>query len=148
MSLLSETVSTVIEAKDVNIQNQIPSRLTGTMSVSRAIFTAGAGVGKVNQVIKVPLSHPIPALSFIVKVIIDTIEPFTSTPGVADLGLGFNEPNDYLNIGVDMTPWAYTYNWVGYNDPKTVESTLSSIQLLSTNATLTGGQTIITVLFM
>lgn len=148
MSLLSDTVSTVIDAAQVHVQNLVPLRLPGTLSVAKAFFTAGAGVGLENQVVQVPLTAPIPALSLIVKVIIDTSDPFTSSPGVASLGIGFNEPNDYLNIPIDNVPWGYLYNPVGYTDPMTAETTLNSVQFLATNASLTGGKTTVFVLFM
>lgn len=148
MSLLSETTSTVIAAANVNFQNKIPLQLSGAISVAKAVYEVTPGVGVRDEVVDITLSAPIPAQAMIVKVIVDTTEVFTSYPGVAQLGLGFNEPNDYLDVGVDSVPWGYLYNYVGYNNPLVAESILTSVKFLATNASLTSGKTTIYVLFM
>ena len=146
MSLLQEVVATVVEGlNQVQTDEIVPAIIPSVCTVTTAVYNVNVFGGVENTVYEVPLTVPIPAYSYIWYYIVDTSVTFTS-PDAASLGIGINDPNDYLNQLLTNAIWQVNnptgqYQWTQSN------STITSIKLKATNGTLTTGNTVIKLIF-
>lgn len=84
MTLLSETVSDVIQTRDITVTRDVNAIVPGLALSTYSFAANGGAIGTVS----VPLGIPVPPGAVVQSVSINTTTPFTSASNTATVSLG------------------------------------------------------------
>jgi hypothetical protein len=141
MSLLSETVATVVQSNSLVIQdvsNLIPN---GVMKVSTAVYDFEKEGGDVG-LYTLPLNYTIPQGSILIYMITQQIEPVTFN-NAYQLSIGLNT-NDDIQTGVMITSFPDVYS----NYDIVTTSDVTTMKLIIDNNPITGGVALFKFLYL
>jgi hypothetical protein len=140
MTLLSETVSDIIETRDLTVTRDINAIVPGLALATYSFAANGGAIGTVS----VPLGISVPPGAVVQSVSINTTTPFTSSTNLATVSLGILVAGNLQAATlVTAAPWTSGGQTTVINpSPVTAVSASSLILTIATQALTAGAFTV------